>query len=471
MLNLTNTLLRRAQPFAPLVPGRVTMYTCGPTVNNFAHIGNFRAMLVYDLVKRWLCVHGFVVTHVINITDVDDKTIRGAQAAGLSLRAFTDRYADAFLDDCRTLRLVPPDHLPRATEFIPQMIDAVRVLLDKGFAYQAGDGSVYFSIARFSTYGSLSHLDTRELRHGARVDNDEYDKEHVSDFALWKAWTPADGAVKWPSPWGDGRPGWHLECSVMARHFLGDTIDIHMGGEDLVFPHHENEIAQSEALTGQPFTRCWLHNAHLLVDGKKMSKSLGNFYTLRDILAKGWSGREVRYVLLSAHYRQPLNFTFEGLQAARSALQRLDAARAALAGYPAPAAAVAPRADVTAALAAAETAWGAALDDDLNISPALAAVFELVHLANKWHADGSLTPADAQALTHWLNACDAVMAVAPDAAQVPDAVQALLQERQQARATKNWARADEIRQALAQHGFVVEDTSAGPRLKPLTPTT
>ncbi len=470
MLNLTNTLLRQAQAFAPLTPGRVTMYTCGPTVNNYAHIGNFRAFVTFDLVKRWLRARSFAVTHVMNITDVDDKTIRGAQAAGTALRVFTDRFTDAFLDDCRTLRLAPPEVMPRATEHIPQMIDAVRILLDKGFAYQAGDGSIYFSIARFSTYGRLSHLDTRELRHGARVDNDEYDKEHVSDFALWKAWTPADGDVHWPSPWGDGRPGWHIECSVMARQYLGDTIDLHMGGEDLVFPHHENEIAQSEALTGQPFARCWLHNAHLLVDGKKMSKSLGNFYTLRDILAKGWSGREVRYVLLSAHYRQPLNFTFAGLHAARSALQRLDATRAALASYPAPTGAAVARADVADAIVAAENAWVCALDDDLNVSPALAAMFALVHLANKWHADGSLTPADARALAHWFNTCDAVLAMAPDAAQVPDEMQALLQERQHARATKNWARADEIRQALAQHGFVVEDTAAGPRLIPLTPS-
>jgi cysteinyl-tRNA synthetase len=469
MVTFTNTLARRAVPFEPLTPGRVTMYTCGPTVNNFAHIGNFRAITTFDLVKRWLRARGFAVTHVMNITDVDDKTIRGAQAEGVPLQTFTARFTTAFLEDCTALRIAPPDVLPRATEHIPQMIEAVRVMLDKGCAYCANDGSVYFSIERCSAYGRLSHLDTRELRHGARVANDEYDKEHVSDFALWKAWTPDDGDVKWPSPWGDGRPGWHLECSVMARQYLGDTIDIHMGGEDLVFPHHENEIAQSEALTGKPFARCWLHNAHLLVDGKKMSKSLGNFYTVRDILAKGWSGREVRYVLLSAHYRQPLNFTFEGLHAARGALQRLDAARAALTSYPAPAAGAAPRAEVTDAIAAADHAWGAALDDDLNVSPALAALFDLVHLANKWHTDGRLTPADAQAVLRWLAACDAVLAVQPDEQQVPAEALALLEERQQARAAKNWARADEIRKALAAHGFVVEDTPAGPRLKPLTP--
>jgi cysteinyl-tRNA synthetase len=467
MIVFTNTLLRRTQPFEPLDPARVTMYTCGPTVYDFAHIGNFRAMVVYDVVKRWLLARGQAVTHVMNITDVDDKTIRGARARNESLSVFTERYIAAFLEDCHALRLLPPEFMPRATAHIPEMIAAVRALVEKGYAYVAADGSVYFSIERFADYGRLSHLDTRELLHGARVASDEYAKEHASDFALWKAWGADDGDIKWPSPWGEGRPGWHLECSVMARQYLGDTIDIHMGGEDLAFPHHENEIAQSEALTGKPFVRYWLHNAHLLVDGRKMSKSLGNFYTLQDIFAKGWSGREVRYVLLSAHYRQPLNFTFDGLHAARSALQRLDATRALLAGCSA--AAGEPRHEVTQALRAADTAWCAALDDDLNMSPALAALFEFVHALNKWHADGVLTAADARAANEWLQSCDRVLALEPDDEVVPEDVAALVAERTAARAAKDWARSDQIRDALSLRGFAVEDTADGPRLKRMQP--
>ncbi len=466
MLNFTNTATRRKEPFTPLHAGRVTMYTCGPTVHNFAHIGNFRAMLAFDLVKRWLRARGLAVTHVMNVTDIDDKTISGARQAGVPLAEFTARFTSAFFEDCATLRLLAAEHLPRATQHIPGMLALIQRLLDAGVAYAAQDGSVYFSIERYPGYGRLSHLDTREVQHGARVASDEYDKDHAADFVLWKAWTNEDGDVRWESPWGPGRPGWHLECSVMAQHYLGDTIDIHMGGEDLVFPHHENEIAQSEAATGKPFARYWLHNAHLLVEGRKMSKSLGNFYTLRDLLVKGYTGREIRYVLLSVHYRQPLNFTLDGLHAARSALQRLDDARTALQRAAAGAGGAA-RADVSAAVAHARQAWTDALDDDLNISPALAALFDLVHQANKWLADGQLGAADAAAVLAFMDDANLVLAAEPEADTAPADVVRMAEERAQARREKNWGRADELRAELTARGYAVEDTPHGPRVKRL----
>ncbi|NLF37897.1 cysteine--tRNA ligase [bacterium] len=465
MLVFTNTETRSKQPFKPLADSDVKLYTCGPTVYNFAHIGNFRAIVAYDLLKRWLAARGFRVNHVMNITDVDDKTIRGARAAGIPLSAFTARYTAAFFDDCAALRILKPDITPAATAHIPQMIALVRTLVDKEFAYVAGDGSVYFAIGKFPAYGRLSHLDRGGLRDGARVAQDEYDKDNVCDFVLWKAWTEDDGGVKWDSPWGPGRPGWHLECSVMAREYLGDTLDVHMGGEDLVFPHHENEIAQSEAATGKPFVRFWLHNAYLQVDGRKMSKSLGNFHTLRDILARGYTGREVRYLLLSAHYRQPLNFTFTGLHAARSALQRLDDLRANLAR--AASAAGEARPEAQAAVDAARAAWTAALDDDLNTSAALAALFDLVRQANVWLQDGAMQGGDARAVLAFMDEADKVLAVAGADDAAPEEVTRLAAERAEARAAKNWARADEVRKKLAELGFTVEDTPAGPRVKRL----
>lgn len=443
------------------------MYTCGPTVYNFAHIGNFRAMVVYDLVRRWLQERGYHVTHVMNVTDVDDKTIAGARRAGISLRDYTDPFITAFFEDCASLRLLCPTHVPRATEHIPGMIALVQRLLEVGVAYVAQDGSVYFSIEKYPAYGRLSRIETRQLQHGARVASDEYDKEHVADFVLWKAWTEDDGDVRWESPWGPGRPGWHLECSVMARQYLGDTIDIHMGGEDLVFPHHENEIAQSEAATGKPFVRYWLHNAHLLVEGRKMSKSLGNFYTLRDLLARGYTGREIRYVLLSVQYRQPLNFTFEGLHAARSALQRLDDTRAALERVASDKSTTSVRTEVARAIETARTRWTEALDDDFNTSPALAALFDLVHEANKWLAHHALNGAEAHALLTFFDTTNRVLAVEPEADAIPPEIQQLAEERAAARRAKDWARADQLRATLVAKGYTVEDTPHGPRVKRL----
>ena len=467
MISFTNTETRRKEEFKELEKGKVTMYTCGPTVYNFAHIGNFRAILTYDLAKRWLRSRGYEVKHVMNITDVDDKTIRDSRKEGTDLRAFTERYAQCFFEDCKALRVQPPEVTPRATDHIKEMLDLIQILMDKGIAYQGEDGSVYFSIEKYEPYGKLSHLKERELKVGARVQSDEYDKESVSDFALWKKWVPADGPVKWDSPWGPGRPGWHLECSVMARKYLGDTIDLHMGGEDLIFPHHENEIAQSEAATGKPFVHYWVHNGYLMVEGKKMSKSAGNFYTLRDIFEKGYTGREVRFLLLSTYYRQAFNFTFEGLHAARSALSRLDDLREALEKEKATGSDVPVSEELKDVLAISYQKWEEALDDDLNTSAAFAALFEAVKAINKIRLENPLGKAGAEAALAFLDKTDEVMAVAEKDEDFPQRAKELAIERTEARKAKNWARADEIRNELAAMGLTVEDTKEGPRLKKL----
>jgi cysteinyl-tRNA synthetase len=334
-IRFLNTYSRRLEEFAPIAPPAVKLYTCGPTVYNFAHIGNFRAYIFEDLLQRHLEARGFAVERVMNLTDVDDKTIRGARQAALPLTKFTQRFKEAFFDDLATLRIKRAAHFPAATEprFIERMIAMIAQLMEKGVAYQAEDRSVYFRLSKFPDYGKLAHLNLDELRPSGRIANDEYEKESIGDFALWKAWDEADGDVKWDSPWGPGRPGWHIECSAMATALLGPEIDIHCGGVDNIFPHHEAEIAQSECCTGKKFVRTWLHCAHLMVEGQKMAKSLGNFFTLRDLLDKGWTGREIRYALISVNYRLPLNFTFDGLAGARSALQRIDEWVARLSEY------------------------------------------------------------------------------------------------------------------------------------------
>ncbi len=333
-LKLFNTLSRSVQEFSPLDPeGRkVGIYCCGPTVYDFAHIGNWRTFVFGDLVRRCLEFKGYAVRQVMNITDVDDKIIKRVRETNSSLREFTGRFEAAFFEDLRALNCRLPHQTPRATEHIPDIIALIEKLVTRGLAYKATDGSVYFSIEKYRDagcqYGQLVKLNFEEMRVGERIRSDEYEKEAVADFALWKARMPEDGEVFWPAPWGEGRPGWHIECSAMSMKLLGPSFDLHLGGEDLMFPHHEDEIAQSEGAgvqqAGQRFVKHWLHGAHLLVEGKKMSKSLGNFFTLRDLLAKGFTGREIRYLLLTAHYRETFNFTLEGLQAARASLMRID---------------------------------------------------------------------------------------------------------------------------------------------------
>ncbi len=469
-LKLFNTLSRSTQDFVPLDPGgrKVGLYCCGPTVYDFAHIGNWRTFVFADLVRRYLEFSGYDVTQVINITDVDDKIIKRVREQGVSLGEFTGRFEAAWRQDSSALGCHPPHQTPRATEHIPEIIALIEKLMANGMAYKTADGSVYFSIEKYRAagrqYGQLLKLNTEELRPGERVSSDEYEKESIADFALWKARAEGDGAVFWPSPWGEGRPGWHIECSAMSMKLLGPSFDLHLGGEDLVFPHHEDEIAQSEGAgaqcSGHRFVRYWMHGAHLLVEGRKMSKSLGNFFTLRDLLAKGYTGREIRYLLLTAHYRETFNFTLAGLDAARAALGRIDECAGKLRELAAGASA-----GPDAALA---ERFRQVMDEDLNISGGWGVVFDWVRDTNRRIASGTLTPAEAaSALAAW-SLVDAVLGVGGKAeAETPPELLALLEERQAARKAKDFKRSDAIRDELKSRGWAIEDTPKGPKLKKL----
>ena len=465
---LFNTLSRSLQEFVPLDPAgkKVSMYCCGPTVYDFAHIGNWRTFVFGDLVRRYLEFKSHDVQHVMNITDVDDKIIKRVRENKTSLREFTARFENAFFEDLKTLNCKPPHQTPRSTEHIPEIIAIIEKLAAREIAYKAPDGSVYFSISKYRAsgheYGQLVKLNFEEMRIGERVQSDEYEKEAVADFALWKARMPEDGEVFWPSPWGEGRPGWHIECSAMSMKLLGPSFDLHLGGEDLMFPHHEDEIAQSEGAEVQPkgqrFVKYWLHGAHLLVEGKKMSKSLGNFFTLRDLLGKGFTGREIRFLLLKAHYRETFNFTLEGLQAARASLMRIDECLAKLREL----------AGSAKGSADAEIVhkFGALLDEDLNISGAWGIVFDWVRDTNSRLAENKIEPsAAAAALATW-EKLDAVLGIGAAAEQqAPPEFMALLEARQAARKAKDFKRADAIRDELKAKGWIIEDTPKGPKLK------
>ncbi len=463
-LRLYNTLTQEVQPFAPLTDNTVRMYTCGPTVYDFAHIGNFRTFVFYDLLRRWLRASGFQLDHVMNITDVDDKIIRNAVAQNKTLDDYTAIYTKAFLDDCATLRLEQPERLVRATEHIKEMADAIHKLEEGGFTYKS-DGSVYFRIAKFKDYGKLSHNDFSGMQAGARVDVDNYDKDNARDFALWKAAKPGEPA--WDTEAGHGRPGWHIECSVMAIQYLGATLDLHAGGIDLIFPHHENEIAQAEALTGKQFSRFWVHSEFLLVEGQKMSKSLGNFYTLRDIFARGITPEAVRYLLASVPYRKALNFTFDGLNSARTAIERLrnfkfrlDSAKHLPEG-------VNPKIEEHATRALA--GFRAAMDDDLNTAEALAFVFEYLRDANTALDGGDFLAGNLAGANALLNQFDSVFEVLTPSLSTDGMSEAniekLIAERTSAKKARNFTRSDEIRAQLLEAGVIIEDTKDGVRWK------
>ncbi|MEJ2151382.1 MAG: cysteine--tRNA ligase [Gemmatimonadota bacterium] len=462
-LVLYDTMSRERVPFESREAGRVGMYTCGPTVHDYAHIGNLRTFLFEDLLRRVLEARGYAVTQVMNLTDVDDKIIAKARAAGESIAEYTDRFTRAFFEDLETLRVERAEHYPTATGHIEAMVELIERLERAGHTYRTEDGSIWFRIASFPRYGRLSRIDLSGMRDGARVESDDYDKENPKDFALWKAAKPGEEA--WETALGRGRPGWHIECSAMSMAYLGETFDIHTGGVDNVFPHHENEIAQSEAATGEPLARIWLHAEHLIVDGQKMSKSLGNFYTLRDVLERGWAPRAVRWLLLSVHYRQQLNFTFAGLEQASASIERLTDFVRRLEELPA---GDTPDESLTARSREARAAFDAALDDDLNSSRALAAVFEWVRDVNRALDEGRGSAADRPVLREVLSAFDAIYDVLePDAAagDLDAEIAALIDEREQARKDRDWARADELRGRLAERGIVVEDTPGGPRWK------
>jgi cysteinyl-tRNA synthetase len=467
-LHFFNSLTRRKDPFQPMDGQLARLYTCGPTVYNFAHVGNFRAYIFEDVLRRTLRHAGYGVLQVMNLTDIDDKTIRGSRQAGVPLKEFTRPFIEAFFADLRTLNIEPAEIYPAATDHVPEMIALIQRLLANGLAYLSDDGSVYFKVSAFPSYGKLAHLDLSGLRAGARVAQDEYEKESVGDFALWKAWDENDGDVAWDSPWGRGRPGWHIECSAMGMKYLGESFDLHTGGVDNLFPHHENELAQSEGATGKPFVQFWMHCAHLRVNGEKMSKSLGNFFTLRDLLARGYAGRELRYVLINGHYRQPLNFTFDAVDAARTSLARIDEFVDRLtetaAGAP-------PGSALPAWAAEIQRQFDASVFDDLNIPEALAALFALVREGNSAMQGGTLAASGAAAVLELIAGFDRVLGIISfgrrDTRALPPEVAQLIEGRQAARQAKNWAESDRLRDELKRLGWEVRDGKEGQKVKKL----
>ena len=469
-IRLHNTMSGVTEPFTPMTPGEVRMYTCGPTVYDYAHIGNYRTFVFQDILRRFLKLRGFRMNHVMNLTDVDDRIIANAAAAGVSIRDYTQKFVQAFFDDCKTLSIESPEHWIRATDHIDVMVQLIQRLQGKTYTY-AGDGSIYYRIAKFPNYGKLSKIDVSGIQAGARVDVDRYEKESARDFALWKA--PKPGEHFWDTPIGRGRPGWHIECSAMAMKYLGETLDIHTGGVDLAFPHHENEIAQSEAATGKQFVRYWLHAEHLLVEGEKMSKSLGNFFTLRDLFAKGYKPSALRFALASVPYRRQLNFTFDGLQQATSAVERLRnfSDRLAQGKF-----SEGRQPGMAERISQAAQEFDAGLSDDLNTARALAAAYDLVREANIAIDKGDFRQGDVAAARRFLADFDRVFAVLEDddAAKLQELgygaedagfsdadIDKLVAERQAARQRRDFASSDRIRKELADRGIILEDNRDG----------
>ena len=472
-LKVYNTLKRKKEIFKPVIPGKVRLYTCGPTVYNYAHIGNYRTYLFEDLLRRYLKSKGFEVIQVMNLTDVEDKTIKHSREQGIPLKEFTDKYIKAFFEDLESLNMEKAEFYPRATEYIPEMITLIADLVAKKVGYQTGDNCVWYSIAKFSHYGELAHLDVKTLQAGAsgRVLSDEYEKEQAADFALWKAWDETDGDISWDSPWGKGRPGWHIECSAMSMKLLTDTfkdgkfdpskfktIDIHTGGVDNLFPHHQYELAQSEAVTGKKFVNYWMHSEHLLVDNKKMSKSLGNFYTVRDLKDKGYDLRAFRYLIMSVHYKQKLNFTLDGLVAAKEALKSMDDFIVNLGNTNAPK----DCSTVEKLVQKLEKGFAKHMDDDLNVSPAFAVIFDFMKQINKIH--DKLSKEDAGKIILALKKVDSVLGFMKFSTEsAPADVLELVNRRENARKSKDFATADAARDKLKSMGWYVEDLPSGPR--------
>jgi cysteinyl-tRNA synthetase len=460
MLRIYNTLTNSKEEFHPAEPGVVRFYTCGPTVYDFAHIGNFRTFVFQDLLRRYLRFRDYRVIHVMNITDVDDRTIQMARTQGISLVEYTARYTEAFLEDSKRLGLQAPDFMPRATGHIPEMVQLIRRLEERGYTYRR-DGSIYFSIARFPEYGKLSKQDFKGMQAGARVDNDRYDKDEARDFVLWKA--RKEGEDFWETEIGPGRPGWHIECSAMSMKYLGESFDIHCGGIDLVFPHHENEIAQSECATGKPFVHYWVHPEFLVVEGEKMSKSLGNFFTLRDLLAQGHSPQAIRYLLLSVHYRKQLNFTMDGLRQAESSIQRLEDFRQRMTEL---ADGSDPCPEFAAQIGSAQASFIEAMDDDLNISAALGVIFDFIRSTYQTHDQRRISRGDARGAVDFVLEVDQVLGVMrPQPELLDEEIARRIEERQAARRRRDFAEADRIRDWLSSQGIQLEDTREGIRWK------
>lgn len=466
-LKFYNTMSRSKESFKPLNPGEVRMYNCGPTVYNYAHIGNFRAYMFEDLLKRYLKFKGYKVTQVMNLTDVDDKIIKKCAEYGISLQEYTETYKAAFFRDLETLNIDKAEYYPAATEHIREMVELVKKLLDKGLAYRAEDGNIFFKIGAFPAYGKLQHLDMSRMRSGARVNEDEYDKESANDFALWKAWKPEDGEVYWDTELGKGRPGWHIECSAMSMKYLGESFDIHTGGVDNLFPHHENEIAQSEGATGKPFVKYWLHCEHLLWNNSKMSKSLGNIIYIDGLIEKGYSPAAIRYTLLSTHYRQKLNFSPDLLEASENTLKRIGDFLFTLQHT-----AAGPDSDeIAAATEKMLQRFEEEMDDDLGISPALSALFDGIREINRHIILRPLTPNDRDRIMKALKSIDSVLGVIffsqeSTQSKVDDTfIREKIAERNAARSRKDWASADRIRDELAELGVELLDLKTGTEYK------
>ncbi len=464
VIKFYNTLTRKKEEFKPIKQGEVRMYSCGPTVYDYVHIGNLRAFVVSDLIARYLRFKGYKVIKVMNITDVDDKTIAAAQCKGIPLSKYTEHYTRAFFEDLNTLNIVPADYYPKATEHISDMVALIKRIKAKGHTYEL-NGSTYFRIASFPNYGKLAHLDFNKLIANAqgRFDSDEYDKENARDFVLWKAWKPSDCNVFWETELGKGRPGWHIECSAMSMRYLGESFDIHTGGVDLIFPHHTNEIAQSESATGKQFVRYWLHNEYLFVNGQKMSKSLGNFYKLRELIDKGFKPEAIRYTLLATNYRMPLNFTFESVKASERAVERLNNFIAEL--YTAEQGKQ--HGEIPALIKRTEKGFEAAMDDNLNISKALGILFDFLKAIYKI----GFSSQDAEQLLGFLKKIDMVLGVMdftePVGILTAD-IENLIVERNEARAKRDWARADAIRNKLKARGIELIDTPHGTKWRRIT---
>jgi cysteinyl-tRNA synthetase len=469
-IRVHNTLSGKVEPFIPQKPGEVKMYTCGPTVYDFAHIGNFRTFVFQDLLRRFLKLRGFKMHHVMNLTDVDDRIIVNAAAAGVSIRDYTEKFIQAFFADCHALSVESPEHWIRATDNIDDMVTLIQRLQKNTYTYES-EGSIYYRISKFKNYGKLSKIDLSGMQVNARVDNDRYEKESARDFALWKA--PKPGEHFWESPIGAGRPGWHIECSAMAMKYLGENLDIHTGGIDLSFPHHENEIAQSEAATGEQFVRYWMHAEHLLVEGEKMSKSLGNFFTLRDLFAKGYKPSALRFALCSVPYRRQLNFTFDGLQQATSSAERLRNFAARLKNEKFPAG---KQSAMAARIAQAADDFDAGLSDDLNTAQALAAMYDFVREANIAMDKSEFLQTDVAPAQEFLANFDKVFAIVEDndaeklkdlgydvGGDSPDdaEIEKLVAARQAARQLRDYPESDRLRKVLSERGIIIEDTKDG----------
>ena len=459
MLQFYNTRTKKLEEFKPLKGNQVRMYGCGPTVYNYAHIGNLRAYIFYNLLRRYLLYKGYDVLFAMNLTDVDDKTIRSSREKGKSLRDYTTYYADLFFKDCETLNIAKPDIVIRATDEIDAMVETIQILMDKGHAYKAPSGDVFFKISSFPSYGEMANIDASKLR--ANADGrlaDDYDKEDAQDFALWKAWTPDDGDVFWDTPIGKGRPGWHIECSTMSHKYLGQPFDIHVGGVDLIFPHHTNEVAQSECAYGCRFVNFWIHNAHLMVNGKKMSKSLGNFYTLPDLLAKGYDARAIRYELIKSHYRQTMDFNEKNMEGNKTVIDRLMNFMERLQQ----ASSQKDYAELDAVISNAKKSFEDGMDNDLNTPVALASVFDFMNEINK-NFD-KISPSDAEKIKAQMLSFDSVLGLLKQEEErtLSAEQEALIAKRQEYRLAKDWANADALKKELLDMGIEVKDTPNGP---------